>query len=214
MTMNVKIEEFKLPFDTHKLYNVIIDNNDVIETLVTHDPTMVCMWINNTEILNRPRLHRLLVGLDTEWRSIVVEGRVQTVSVLQLCVGKSCLVYQILHAEEIPHELVSFLENPDYTFVGIGVDKDVEKLLGDYNLKVTKVRDLRTWAAKELEAKELRYAGLKTLVNLVVGKDMEKPKRITMSRWDNRVLSRGQVSYACLDAYFSFEIARLLSSWY
>ncbi|EYU32308.1 hypothetical protein MIMGU_mgv1a017802mg, partial [Erythranthe guttata] len=75
---------------------------------------------------------------------VVVNGHVHTVYVLQLCVGKFCLVFHILHAEKIPLELINFLENPKYTFVGVGLDNDVEKLPSDYDLKVTNVHDLRT----------------------------------------------------------------------
>ncbi|KAL7096930.1 hypothetical protein ACP275_10G111200 [Erythranthe tilingii] len=106
---------------------------------------MIQPWSNcgsTTQILNRPHLHRLIVGIDTEWRMVVVKGRVHTMSVLQLCVGKSCLVFQILHAKKILLELIKFLENPNYTFVGVRIDNDVQKLSSDYGLKVTNVHDL------------------------------------------------------------------------
>ncbi|KAL0383401.1 UNVERIFIED_CONTAM: hypothetical protein Scaly_0627400 [Sesamum calycinum] len=100
------------------------------------------------------------------------------------------------------------------TFVGVGVKHDARRLWNDWGLEVSNMRDLRSWAAKELDDKELRGAGLKDLAREVLGEDMNKPLDVTLSRWDNRLLSRCQVAYACLDAYISFEIGRRLSAWY
>ncbi|EYU32307.1 hypothetical protein MIMGU_mgv1a024474mg, partial [Erythranthe guttata] len=143
------------------------------------------------------------------WRPVVFKCRVHTVSVLQLSVGKSCLVFQILHAKKIPLELIKFLENAKYMFVGVRLYNDVEKLSSDYDLKAMNVYYLQTCVTDE--AKQLGYVRSEGLVKRVVWKDMEKSKRIRMSRWDNRGFTRGQVSYASLDAYFSFKIGRLLS---
>ncbi|KAL8489218.1 hypothetical protein ACS0TY_025211 [Phlomoides rotata] len=109
-------------------------------------------------------------------------------------------------APNIPRHLREFLGDTNYTFV--------RKLREDYGLEVAKSRDLRSWAANELEKKELNNGGLKSLVKEILGKEMDKPKIVTLSRWNNRVLSNAQVAYACLDAYFSFELGRQLSAWY
>lgn len=60
--------------------------------------------------------------------------------------------------------------------------------------------------------KELKNAGLKNMARFVLGKEMEKPKSVTRSRWDNRRLTPDQVHYACIDAYVSFEIGRVLTA--
>ncbi|KAK6124881.1 hypothetical protein DH2020_041367 [Rehmannia glutinosa] len=213
-TMKIRIKDHKLPFNSHKLYSVLVDDDDEIETLVTHDASMVKSWIGNVEYSHQCRLHRLIVGLDVEWRPNFTDSCDHPVATLQLSVGNSCLIFQILHATRIPRRLREFLGDPDYTFVGVGIKNDVEMLWDDYGLEVANKRDLRSWAAVELERKELRKFGLKALVKEVIGAEMEKPNDITLSRWDNLELSRRQVGYACLDAYFSFEIGRVLSSWY
>ncbi|KAL8489217.1 hypothetical protein ACS0TY_025210 [Phlomoides rotata] len=116
-------------------------------------------------------------------------------------------------APNIPRRLREFLGDTNYTFVGVGITNDVRKLREDYGLEVAKSRDLSSWAANELEKKELNNGGLKSLVKEILGKEMDKPKIVTLSRWNNRVLSNAQVAYACLDAYFSFELGRQLSAW-
>lgn len=199
-------------FDNRKLYTVILgDDETEIDTLVTFNPDMVDSWIANALAVNKCRLDRLIVGLDIEWNP---RGSDHSVATLQLCVGGYCLIYQIYHATEISNDLRDFLQDPDFTFVGVGIKADVKKLWNDYLLEVVNTRDLCPWAADELGMEELRRVGLKRLVKEVVGEEMDKPRSVTCSRWNSRVLSREQVAYACLDAYFSFEIGRRLSAWY
>ncbi|XP_009775108.1 3'-5' exonuclease-like [Nicotiana tabacum] len=213
--MTVKINEYELTCQCqYKLYDVILDDEIVIETTVTHDPAIVSSWIDKTEILNESRLHRLIVGLDIEWRPNFTAGQNNPAATIQLCVGKSCLIYQIIHSANIPRRLRQFLQKETYEFVGVGIESDVKKLNHDYGLLVSKKVDLRKWAAAELKKKELLTAGLKDLVKKIVGKEIVKPKSVTMSAWDQRRLSPKQICYACLDAYLSFEIGRILSAWY
>ncbi|KAM3219516.1 hypothetical protein P3L10_024047 [Capsicum annuum] len=61
--MGVKIEEYELTCNcNYRLYNV------TFETSVTRSASTVSAWINKIEIANESRLHRLIVGLDVEWR--------------------------------------------------------------------------------------------------------------------------------------------------
>nr|XP_016501335.1 PREDICTED: Werner Syndrome-like exonuclease [Nicotiana tabacum] len=208
---SVKIRDYELTFNSHKLYDVSLDDTE-IETVVTRDPGVVCTWINNTEAANESRLHRLIVGLDIEWEPNLYSQN--PVATLQLCVGRTCLIYQILHAPNIPRLLCNFLQNDNYRFIGVGIDNDAKKLWDDYGLEVLNRVDLREWAAEELENESLRNVGLKYLVKEIVGIEIEKPKSVTMSAWSERWLSYDQICYACLDAYLSFQVGRFLSSWY
>lgn len=60
--------------------------------------------------------------------------------------------------------------------------------------------------------RDMLRTGIKTLAQRVLGKVVEKPQRITRSRWDNQWLNEDQVKYATIDAYVSFEIGRRLYS--
>ncbi|KAM7491635.1 hypothetical protein LguiA_034556 [Lonicera macranthoides] len=217
----VRIVDNELPFESHDLYDVFLDDTE-IETLVTHDPSMVKSWIANIEHLHHRRLHRLIVGLDVEWRPNLTKNKNKNsssssnpVAILQLCVAKSCLVFQILRAPKIPKYLLEFLTDPDYTFVGVGIERDLERLSDDYelDLEVNSV-DLRKLAAKELDRRELRNMGLKGLAKEIMGKQVCKMENVRMSKWDKRHLKLNQVAYAAIDAYLSFELGRLLHSWY
>ncbi|KAK4749861.1 hypothetical protein SAY87_027310 [Trapa incisa] len=202
--MTITIVDHQLPYETHNRYDVIFFAHQ-IATLVTHSPSHATSWLN--ELPPPP----LLVGLDIEWRPNTANSD-HPIATIQLCTAASgssstCLIFQILHAPHVPQQLIDFLENPAHTFVGVGIEEDAEKLLGDYGLRVGNAVDLRSLAPKEL-----KYAGLKTLVKEVIGKEVEKPKSVSRSRWDYRWLVPSQVQYACLDAFLSFEIGRSLTT--
>ncbi|KAL3743774.1 hypothetical protein ACJRO7_018960 [Eucalyptus globulus] len=72
-----------------------------IYTCVTYDPSIVTRWINDVEQAYLPWLNRLVVGLHIEWQPNLESGVIRPVATLQLCVGHSCLIFQILHAEYI-----------------------------------------------------------------------------------------------------------------
>ncbi|PON78947.1 DNA polymerase [Parasponia andersonii] len=207
----ITIVDHELSSETHNLYDVHIGSATTIETLVTNSASMVSSWISDTERIHRQNLRDLIVGLDVEWRPSFSRNVENPVATLQLCVARRCLVFQLIHADDSAHtSLADFLRNPDYRFVGLGVAADVEKLLLDYQLSVRNTVDLGDLAARVRDDRSLKSAGLKGLARLVLGMEIEKPKRITMGRWDTRWLTSDQVRYACVDAFVSFEIGKKL----
>ncbi|KAK2967771.1 hypothetical protein RJ640_022293 [Escallonia rubra] len=104
---------------------------------------------------------------------------------LQLCIGRSCLIFQLRHSE-IPESLKNFLRNPNFHFVCIGMRSDIDKLGRNFGLAVTNAVDVRGAAAEEYESRVLRDAGLKDLTRRVLGKEFQKPPSVTSSGWDNR----------------------------
>lgn len=197
--------------ETHDYYNIRFFY-ELIATLVTHDPEMAADWLSLTEQIHDHRLNRLVVGLDIEWRPNF-GGQRNPVAILQLCVGHRCLIFQILRAAVIPDKLCEFLSNEQYTFVGVGIQNDVDKLEEDHGISVGgKTVDLRRLAARAYNDNMLNNYGLKDLVTYVLGRSIEKPRWVTMSSWDNQWLNHDQVQYACLDAFVSFEIGRLLNA--
>lgn len=208
--MTVSITPLDSSSETYALYEVSFFG-DSIQTLVTNTPNIVDSWIHDVQSSNRRYgLPGLVVGLDVEWRPYFNAQSESPVATLQLCVGRACLIFQLLHAPEIPASLVAFLRNPVHTFVGVGIDGDLEKLMLDYELGVSNAVDLRGLAARDLNRPELRNAGLQRLGLEVLGKEIRKPRSVTMSRWDNPYLYPAQVQYACVDAFIASEIATTL----
>lgn len=207
-----------MPIRPNTRYSISYGNGSFLATAAARDAGEVNSWIDETLAKNKRRLSRLIVGLDVERSPDYITDCDHSAAVLQLCVGRSCLVYQILHSPTIPRKLREFLGDPGYTFVGAGIRNDVQRLWEDHRLRVANVRELGPWAAEELGKKELTAAGLDVLGKEVVGEEMKKLEKLNCEcercRWDEKVLTRKQVACACLDGYFSFEIGRRLSAWY
>ncbi|KAK7256839.1 hypothetical protein RIF29_30370 [Crotalaria pallida] len=205
----ITIIDHSLPYDTHNLYDVTFHSHS-IRTLVTSSPPHVDSWISQTLNLYPNYRRNLIVGLDVEWRPTFSANSTNPVAIIQLCVADRCLIFQILHAPSIPRSLASFLVDARNTFVGVGIKEDAEKLMRDYNLRVGNTVDLRGVAADYYGDRGLKQAGIKTLSLKVLGLEVEKPKRVSMSRWDDRWLTAKQVQYACVDAFVSYEVGRRL----
>ncbi|KAM3690728.1 hypothetical protein ACB098_09G145000 [Castanea mollissima] len=209
--MAMSIFDHEVNQDTHDLFEVTLES-DHIQTLVTHTPQMVDSWISDIYRIHRRRLHHLIVGLDVEWRPNFNRNIENPVATLQLCVGRRCLIFQLIYATHFPNSLIEFLGDEAFTFVGVGIESDVEKLLDDHDLKVGNVVDLRGLAVDRLRNRDLKNAGLKGLARAVLGLEVHKPRHVTLSRWDNEWLDYNQIQYACVDAFLSFEIGRSLNA--
>ncbi|KAL5700800.1 hypothetical protein ACHQM5_026207 [Ranunculus cassubicifolius] len=207
--MAISIQDLDTSLTTHTTHTVTL-YDDTIHTTVTHTPSIVDQFLSEILYIHRFRLHRLVVGLDVEWRPNFGRGYNNPVATLQLCIGRRCLIFQLLYTSFIPQSLANFLSNDTYQFVGVGINGDVQKLMADYNLWVENTTDLRGLAAEQLQWDQLKNAGLKDLAMEVLGMDIVKPKNVTLSRWDAEYLDDGQIAYACVDAFVSFEMGRKL----
>ncbi|KAI3962411.1 hypothetical protein MKW98_010962 [Papaver atlanticum] len=117
----------------------------------------------------------------------------------------------MIHADEIPESLHGFLSNPYFRFVGVGIQSDVDKLGCDYNIGVMNTFDLGNLAAVKYGNKGFKNVGLMGLAEVVLGcGEIEKPRNVTLSNWDQYHLTPAQIKYACVDAYVSFKIGKQL----
>ncbi|PON90397.1 DNA polymerase [Trema orientale] len=197
--------------ETYNYHEIDIED-DSVQALVTNSPSMVESWISEIERIHHRRLNRLVVGLDVEWRPSFSRAR-NPLATLQLCVGRRCLIFQLLHAPYVPDALREFLSDGAYTFVGAGIGKDAEKLAEEQDLEVANWVDLGVLAADVYGDRSMRGAGLKGLAREYLEMEMEKPRHVALSDWDSRWLSDEQVRYACTDAFVSFEVGRVLKAW-
>ncbi|KAJ9178162.1 hypothetical protein P3X46_010071 [Hevea brasiliensis] len=184
---------------------------DHIFTTVTAAAVVVDEWIANTMHIHKRELSELLIGLDTEWCMPTEPDGHQQVAIIQLCVGKRCLIFQLYHADDIPPSLIQFLGNKKFKFVGKGVWNDACKLFEDYELLVAHTKDVGYWAAKKYHDRDYRKLGLKALVLDLLQKVIPKPREITMSEWNAKELTIEQIEYACLDAFVSLELGIFLN---
>ncbi|KAL6845351.1 hypothetical protein ACP4OV_024846 [Aristida adscensionis] len=187
--------------------DVVMGDGAVIKTTVASGGDAV------ERFLEEVRGDRLMVGIDTEWRVVDDQPgghRAYRMAVLQLCVGRRCLVFHIVHADYVPDAQRRFLACPDTRFFGVAVDGDVRRLAEDCGLEVANAVELTKLAVDALSRPELKGAGLKTLTREVMGVRIDKPRHVAVSKWDAEALSPEQVQYACIDAFVSYEVGRLL----
>ncbi|KAI3900630.1 hypothetical protein MKW92_031199 [Papaver armeniacum] len=138
---------------TQEVYGVTVDNEEIY-TIVTKNASTVPL----VERMYNDYMEHFIVGLDVEWKPPF--GRHSNrLATIQLCVdGCRCLIFQIINADKIPYSLHTFLRDTRFKFVGVGIQSDVDKLKGDYDLCVNNFADLAYLAADKYGSKQLKNA--------------------------------------------------------
>ncbi|TVU21407.1 hypothetical protein EJB05_31039, partial [Eragrostis curvula] len=188
----------------------ILFNNKVIKTTVTKSYEAVYDFIQ--EVRSDHRNH-LVVGLDTEWRTISAHGKRKKsykTAILQLCVGTRCLVFQIYRADAIPIILKDFLACPHCKFLGADVSRDVHRLINDYGLRVQNSVDLQEFGIRKGYGSKSSKPALKLLVKELLGADMEKDNKDIHLSWGREVLTSEHITYAAIDAFASAELGKTM----
>lgn len=138
-----------------------------------------------------------VLGFDTETRASFEPGVQHPLSLVQLATSDTCYLFQRAVLGERLAELKPLLENEQILKVGIGLRGDVQALKRDWDIQVSPRLDLN-WAMAQLGAgKEM---GTRQLVAALLHKRIDKPKKMTLSNWQQVPLSQAQVQYAALDA--------------
>ncbi|KAH7843995.1 hypothetical protein Vadar_023240 [Vaccinium darrowii] len=78
-------------------------------TTLTSTPKVVRKWLQTTLHRNPCHRHHLVVGLGVQWRPDYYPGHESPAATLQLCVGRRCLIFQLLHSPTVPNLLRRFL---------------------------------------------------------------------------------------------------------
>ncbi|KAL2941684.1 Werner Syndrome-like exonuclease, partial [Bienertia sinuspersici] len=151
----------------------------------------ITQWVTKTLSLHKGK--KVIVGLDIEWKPNRTKYMNNKAATLHLCINTECLIIQLIYLNTIPRSLKDFLSTKLYdnvTFVGVEIESDVAKLRREYGLKCGQMKDL--YKRVGLNRQKI---GLKNLAWEVVGLVMSKPKHVTMSNWEVRVLSEEQIEY-------------------
>lgn len=138
-----------------------------------------------------------VLGFDTETRASFEPGVQHPLSLVQLATSDTCYLFQQAVLGERLAELKPLLENEQILKVGIGLRGDGQALKRDWDIQVSPRLDLN-WSMAQLGAgKEM---GTRQLVAALLHKRIDKPKKMTLSNWQQVPLSQAQVQYAALDA--------------
>ena len=182
-----------------------------VEVVYTTDPIEVEAWLRNNVI----DCSAQAIGLDIEWKPQLKrkkDGGVENkTAVLQLAIESSSLVFQLYNLGRPPNVLVSVLKDERILKVGSGILQDVTKLKKDIGLKCIGLVDTQK-LAKEVGMLESQKLGLKALAKYLLGIELEKPKSVTRSNWENFPLTVKQIHYAALDAWIGLKIYRSMKA--
>ncbi|KAI3907878.1 hypothetical protein MKW92_029984 [Papaver armeniacum] len=216
--------------DTQDVYSVTVTGfekythgTEQIKTVVTKDAETVDHWIQQIysdykETLDRCAKNKddwgsFIVALDVEWKPAVYDNQAP-IAILKLYVSSwfrsgRCLIFQISRCFQLPKSLHRFLEDDNLRFVGLDVECVARKLEKEFDLSVKRAVDLRDLVAenypqKEKEVKSLDLMGLAKIV--LRSKEIERPRDVTVSNWNQKYLTQPQIMYAVVDAYVAFQI--------
>lgn len=190
---------------------------NTLDVTYTNCPTVVNNWLNQNVLDVRTSKKVLALGLDVEWKPNFVKGqKARPVAVLQLSTEFTCLVFHIInmYTNILPGRLVDTLADQEIMKVGCGIREDVLKMNQDYDLECNGIVDIVEFAYSKGFIEHRKY-GLKSLCKRFLEMDMEKPRKIQLSNWENFPLCTDQIEYAAQDAWISIRLFLYLKSkWY
>lgn len=177
---------------------------NVFETTVTSDSKAAGEWARNVRACH-PRGRPLVVGIDCKWKPTAGPWPlINQASILQLCVGTSCLVHQLFSSRFMPSSIESLLNDPDVRFVSIG--EGAAKLAHAVGLACVDLAGV----FYDFLGTFFRRTGIKGFARQKLYINMEKPSRIAMSDWGSRNLDADQIKYACIDAYVASKLGEVV----
>ena len=157
-----------------------------------------------------------MLGFDIEWRpQFRAGGKQNRTALLQLAAEDSVLCLQLAHMRSVPRKLTKLLADPRWVKCGVGILEDCVKLGRDW--KGTEVRgrvDVGEVYLQHVGATDghSTACGIKALAAVLLDEEISKPKKVSMSNWENRPLTGPQLRYAALDAWVGYaayvELAR------
>lgn len=176
---------------------------DSIKTTVTEKESDINRLVKT--FLSNKNNRKKIIGLDTER---VQKGRKLNKTVLlQLCDGDNCLIVQLPNEGEddnLPLSLFNFLNLPEFTFVGIGINKTMIRLESEFGLTCKNVVEIgpATWKLTDMTA-DVKFR-ISTIVST------ERPTNAILDDWEKFVLNKNQIKLAASNAYFAFGIGNIL----
>lgn len=193
-----------------------------LPVLTTKDPRIIERWLDDNVNNNNCNEYTIL-GYDQEtiakppWmpeRALLPDGP----ATIQLSTPTSCIIFQLSlcgdgSAQFAPEVLRRVINNPKIIKVGVGLDDDALELYRWSKESLSSSQPQLLWEMTSrldigciLGAPNDRRAGLKVLAQKVLGVDLIKSKKLSMSNWGLCNLSLEQIHYAARDAWVSAAI--------
>ncbi|MCH1929161.1 3'-5' exonuclease domain-containing protein 2 [Shewanella sp. A25] len=156
------------------------------------DMAVVVQDLNSAQVL----------GFDTETRASFQVGEHHPLSLIQIATDDCCYLFQHALLGDDLAQLKSVLENEAILKVGIGLRSDTHALKRQWNIQLNSRLDLN-WALAQLGAgKEM---GTRQLAAVLLKRQIEKSKKVTLSNWQQVPLTEAQIRYAAIDAFVAIQ---------
>lgn len=179
-----------------------------VKVHVTTDEKAVEAWIEKHVVVPDIRV----LGFDVEWPPVMRSGEYNKVALIQLATSTHVLLVQVAHmpnaragGERFPASLRDVIQSTRVAKVGVGVYEDLVKVTRDFGLEVGDTAFLELGRIAKGTVQACRY-GLVGLTESLVGLAAKKSKKVQMSNWATRLLSREQKTYAAYDALMSLDV--------
>ncbi|MGW8124143.1 3'-5' exonuclease [Roseivirga echinicomitans] len=147
-----------------------------------------------------------VVGFDTEARPTFKKGQIRYISLIQIGTPEKVYLLRIMHTGLLPC-IVDFMENPEITKVGIGLDDDFNLLNNLQPFNHQGFLDLNKKFV-EIGAEKI---GARNLAGMIMGIRISKSAQT--SNWEVEQLTEKQIRYAATDAWICLEIFQKLDHW-
>ncbi|CAO3597497.1 unnamed protein product [Absidia cylindrospora] len=175
------------------------------EIVCTMSPT------ETNKILKAMTSEGTVFGLDMEWKPAFAKGSPEnSTGLIQICGHSKILLIQASQMKRLPGELVNFLEDHNIHKTGVSVSGDAWKLHRDFGIKTNGLVEIAPLAKSAFEAsphiKDYGKYSLKAFAGTFLGSNMEKSKKVQLSNWNAKKLTKKQIDYASTDAYASYAL--------
>lgn len=144
------------------------------------------------------------LGFDTESRPTFIKGEASSgPHLVQLATDSHCFLYQVDHLGELA-DLRAVLEAPQLIKAGFGLGDDLRRLASKCGIHCAGTLDL----AQQLRSSRREAMGVKNAVAGLLGRRLEKSKKVATTNWSGRRLSERQMLYAANDAHAALMVYR------
>ncbi|KAJ0988811.1 hypothetical protein J5N97_007167 [Dioscorea zingiberensis] len=195
-----------------RCYVVTIDDANILRVTVTSDAVRIQEWLN----IAIDSYHGQLVGIHAEPRLLkskhVHRSLQPSIRALFVAIGPRVLVVQLRSAKDLPQTFVDLLLLFDqFHFVGMDMER-IARWLNESKYIMKNISEVRELAADHTRRVELRTAGLKKIVQAVMGLALDPilSRRFWLKRWSSKNLSPELVMQGSIRVFMAFQVAQAI----
>lgn len=177
------------------------DKDLLVDLPLVHFPGRIEVVVSENDAARAVKylLKQPILGFDTETRPSFVKGKLNKVSLLQVCGGNICFLFR-LNRIDLPNCLIKLLEDRKITKIGLSWHDDLRVLKQRKQFMAGIFIDLQDIAGKM----GIVDQSLQKLYANIFGEKISKAQRL--SNWEADNLSEAQKLYAATDAWACIQL--------